>query len=165
MKHNKIHIDLSGRKLYLLDDNNNVIKIFPIIFGRNSHLGNKEREGDQCTPRGEFYICTRNEESKFKLFLGISYPTKDDAKRGYNKGLIGMEQMHDIIHANEKRIRPPWNTPLGGEIGIHGGGIDRDGTRGCIGMRDEDVIELGEYVGIGDVVMIGYGERMPDAGG
>ena len=72
--------------------------------------------------------------------------------------------MHDIIHANEKRIRPPWNTPLGGEIGIHGGGINRDGTRGCIGMRDEDVIELGEYVGIGDVVVIEYGKQNIDNG-
>ncbi|MCD4784080.1 MAG: L,D-transpeptidase [Candidatus Eremiobacteraeota bacterium] len=154
MKKHKIYIDLSNKKFYLLDNNDDVILSFPIIYGRNSHLGNKEKEGDQRTPRGEFYICSRNEKSKFKLFLGISYPTEEDAKRGYDNGLINKKQRDEIINAHKHRKRPPWNTSLGGEIGIHGGGIDRDGTRGCIAMRNEDVMKLGEYVDVGDVVIM-----------
>jgi len=119
---------------------------FPIICGRNSFEGTKMREGDQRTPRGEYYICYINDKSKFTLFFGLSYPNKEDAQRGLEANLIDEKDFGRISSAIDKKERPPWNTPLGGEVGIHGGGIDRDGTRGCIALKDEDVLILGKYI-------------------
>lgn len=124
-------------------------KTYPVITGRNSHLGTKEREGDQRTPRGDYYICTINEQSQFTLFFGISYPDVKDALWGFENEIITQEQKEKILRASALKERPPWDTPLGGEVGIHGGGIDRDGTRGCIGMRDEDVLDLKQFIKTG----------------
>jgi len=117
-------------------------------------MGTKEREGDQRTPSGKYYVCAINEESRFKLFFGISYPGNIDAENAFKKGIINKEHRVSIFKSISEKRRPPWDTPMGGEIGIHGGGIDRDGTRGCIGMKNGDILELGKYVEMGTVVEI-----------
>ncbi len=159
---NKLIIDITKKELHVVSvnnqspDNKGIIKTYPIIAGRNSHLGTKEREGDQRTPRGDYYICTINEQSQFTLFFGISYPDINDALRGFESGLLSQVQRDEILEAVSGKERPPWNTPLGGEVGIHGGGIDRDGTRGCIGMYDADVLDLKNYVQLGTEVQLVY---------
>lgn len=154
MNVHSIRISLSKYELYILDSNDFEITRFPIIIGRNSHLGPKETEGDQRTPRGEYYICNVNHKSQFTLFFGISYPAPVDAKKALEEGRIRKETFDEIIKAHDEGRRPPWDTVLGGEVGIHGGGIDRDGTRGCIGMRDEDCLELEKYIAVGTPVEI-----------
>ena len=157
---NKLIIDIAKKELYVVSehsenpDGRRIVKSYPIIAGRNSHLGSKKREGDQRTPRGDYYICTINEQSQFTLFFGISYPGVRDALWGFEKGMLSQVQKDEIQSAVTRKGRPPWNTPLGGEVGIHGGGIDRDGTRGCIGMRDADVLDLKKYVQLGMEVHI-----------
>lgn len=111
----------------------------------SSPIGDKNKEGDMRTPVGKYYICTRNERSRFTLFLGISYPNIEDAKRGLEKELIDEDEFEKIKSANERKVRPPWNTALGGEIGIHGGGNSHDWTWGCIALSDEDIITLWQY--------------------
>ena len=152
----RILVELRRRRLLVLDGEGGTGVEYPVICGRRSHEGSKEIEGDEKTPRGHYYICTINKKSEFTLFFGISYPGAEDARRGLERGLIGEQQYGDIVDAISKGKRPPWNTPLGGEVGIHGGGIDRDGTRGCIGMRDEDVMSLKRYVFSGMPVDIVY---------
>jgi hypothetical protein len=49
---------------------------------------------------------------------------------------------------------PPWNTPLGGAIGLHGGGTWRDWTLGCIALNDADIEIL--YL----LLQIGYPVRI-----
>lgn len=107
--------------------------------------GDKEREGDSKTPEGRYYICTRNDRSKYTLFLGLSYPNIEDAKRGLENGLIGQQTFEKIKKAIEKKKQPPWNTPLGGAVGIHGKGNSYDWTLGCIGLSDEDIKRIWEY--------------------
>jgi murein L,D-transpeptidase YafK len=150
-------VKLDRKELYVTDENREPVKRFPVIFGRNSHLGTKTGEGDQRTPRGKYYVCTINEKSKYTLFFGISYPGYEDASRGLREGYISSGDFERIVSSLESGLRPPWDTPLGGEIGIHGGGIDRDGTRGCIGMRDDDVLSLSPYVVMGTEVLIEWG--------
>ncbi len=117
-------------------------------------IGDKNKEGDMRTPVGKYYICTRNDKSKYTLFLGVSYPNIDDAKRGLDSGLIGEGDFKKIKEANDKKNQPPWNTPLGGEIGIHGGGNDEDWTWGCIALSDEDIKILWKYTKLGTRVEI-----------
>lgn len=104
-----------------------------------SPTGDKSKEGDGKTPVGQYYICTRNDKSRFTLFLGISYPNIEDAKKGLESGLINEDTFNRIKSANERKVQPPWKTPLGGEVGIHGSGNSSDWTWGCVALSDEDI--------------------------
>lgn len=119
-----------------------------------SPKGAKVREGDGRVPEGEYYICTKNEQSKFTLFLGLSYPNAEDAVRGLRDGLITQEQHDRIVEAISNRLRPDWETDLGGKIGIHGKGSAFDWTAGCVALDDEDIKDLWKYVEKGDRVLI-----------
>jgi hypothetical protein len=91
-------------------------------------------------------VCTKNSTSKFHRFLGLSYPQPDDAERGLKEGLINKKQRDQIVNAHKTKAQPSWNTPLGGAVGIHGGGkfyevgsalLGYDWTLGCIALMDE----------------------------
>jgi murein L,D-transpeptidase YafK len=105
--------------------------------------GHKEREGDGRTPEGDYWICTRNGKSRFHLFLGIAYPGERDARAGRKRGEIDDETYARVAKVKRPQ-QPPWKTPLGGEVGIHGrGGAERgDWTAGCIAIEDAEVDEL-----------------------
>ena len=112
-------------------------------------IGHKRVEGDGRTPVGQYRVCTRNDRSKYTLFLGLSYPGTSDAQTALLRGDITRAQLQSIMDAHDAGNRPPWDTPLGGEIGIHGGGIVQgsglaDSTMGCIALMDEDIYILWE---------------------
>ena len=140
------------RELFLYNGDK-LLKAYRVNLGTNP-VDDKRREGDGCTPEGEFYICTKNDQSRYHLFLGISYPDAEDAERGRKTGLISETEYRQIIEAVENRRRPPWNTRLGGEIGIHGSGADTDWTRGCIALSNNDIEELYMLVDLGTPVKI-----------
>ncbi|WP_027623086.1 hypothetical protein [Clostridium lundense] len=62
--------------------------------------------------------------------MGISYPNIEDGKTGLKNGSIDNNIYNQIKKAIEKKSLPPWNTPLGGAVGIHGGGAKYDWTYG-----------------------------------
>ena len=122
--------------------------------------GHKQTEGDGRTPEGEYSICTRNEQSRYTLFLGLSYPGPGDAQAAFARSEISEAQRQSILNAHAAGTRPPWDTKLGGEIGIHGGGIAQgdglaDSTVGCIALLDDDIRRLWELAPLGTVVLIG----------
>lgn len=148
----KIKVYKADRRLELFGDEK-LIGRFKIALG-SKPIGDKEKEGDRKTPEGEYYVCTRNDKSRFTLSLGLSYPNINDAKRGLDKGLIDNSIFNDISKAINSKKRPPWNTPLGGEIMIHGAGNSKDWTWGCIALSDEDIRILWDYVPIGTSIII-----------
>lgn len=117
---------------------------FRIGLGR-SPWEDKEKEGDNRTPVGKYYICSRNSATKYTYFMGLSYPSVKDAEKGIEKGLINKDTYNRIKSAVESGQQPPWNTPLGGAVGIHGGGNKYDWTYGCIAMTNEDINILKQY--------------------
>jgi murein L,D-transpeptidase YafK len=149
----KIHISKAARRLELLSDGV-VVKTYPIVLGPND-AGDKEVEGDGRTPEGEFYVCNRNPDSRYHRALGLSYPSYDDAERGLDTGVITKREYTAINSALDRMARPPWNTALGGEIMIHGGGTTRDWTLGCVALDDTDAEELYNAVPLGTPVVIG----------
>ncbi len=144
-------VEKRGRRLTVYDGDRPV-KRYRVAIGRGR--GDKTREGDLCTPEGEFYVTHHNPGSSFHLSMGLSYPSIEDARRGLRDGLIRREQYDAIVAAIRAGKRPPWNTRLGGEIMIHGGGADRSGTAGCIALSNEDVEELYEAIPDGTTVKI-----------
>lgn len=117
---------------------------FKIGLGRDP-WADKEKEGDNRTPEGTYYICTRTSETKYSYYMGLSYPGIKDAQRGLEKGLINQDTYNRIKKAIDAKQQPPWNTPLGGAVGIHGGGTKDNWTYGCIAMSNEDINILKQY--------------------
>ena len=128
------------KRILELWDGDILYDTYPIGLGKNP-VGAKKKEGDGRTPEGEYYICTRNSKSKFYLSLGISYPNKEDGKKALETGLIDQKTYDKIADAINRKIAPPWNTPLGGEIMIHGHGSHSDWTAGCVAV-DNDIMDI-----------------------
>jgi hypothetical protein len=129
------------------------VKTYRIALGARP-VGDKVREGDKRTPEGAFYVCVKNDGSKYTRSLGLSYPNTEDAERGVTDGLISKREQRAINDAIRHFRRPPYNTKLGGEIAIHGGGTGHDWTAGCIALSDADALELYPRVALGTPVEI-----------
>ncbi len=134
-------------------DGDKVVITYPVVLGF-APTGDKLAEGDGRTPEGEFFIFTKNPESRFHLSLGLSYPSTDDARRGLADGLISKAEHDAIVAAIKNKEMPPQKTALGGEIFIHGGGVASDWTWGCMAMKNEDIEELFSVLPVGTKVTI-----------
>lgn len=148
----RILVEKSRRTLTVFS-NERPVKTYRIALGRKAS-GDKDREGDLRTPEGDFYVCAKNESSKFHRALGLSYPNNEDADRGLAAGLISKREQRAIVDAVRHYRRPPWNTRLGGEIMIHGGGVGSDWTTGCIALSNADIEELFGRVPMGTPVEV-----------
>ncbi len=140
-------------RLLQIYNNEQLIKTYKVALGF-APKEDKEIEGDGKMPEGEFYIFTKNENSKFYLSLGISYPNIEDAKRGLEKEIITPKEYDAIVEAIRQNKMPPQKTKLGGEIYIHGNGSSSDWTHGCIALKDEEIKEIFDEIPIGTKVKI-----------
>ena len=148
----RLVVTKSERKLEIFDGDK-LLKTYKIVLGFTPE-GDKAQEGDGKTPLGEFYVFTKNDQSKFYLSLGLSYPSIDDAARGLRENLISIDEHDAIVKAVNEGKMPPQNTRLGGEIYIHGGGTAKDWTWGCMALENEEMKELFEAVPVGARITI-----------
>ncbi len=148
----RLLIRKKARRLQIFDGET-LLKTYKIVLGF-APAGNKEIEGDGRTPEGEFYVCARNPQSKFHLSLNLSYPNCAAAERGRREKLISAEEYELILAAHREKSRPPQKTRLGGEIYIHGGGIENDWTEGCVALENREMSELFEAIPVGAPVRI-----------
>ncbi len=135
----RIHKGL--RELRLLGPDGAVAMKAPVALGWEP-LGPKDREGDGKTPEGVYTLCLIKEAGRHGQSLGLSYPGVPDADAALAEGRIDRPTHEAILAAHRQGSRPPWGSPLGGEIYIHGGGIDGDWTQGCIALGEEDMARL-----------------------
>jgi murein L,D-transpeptidase YafK len=98
----------------------------------------------------------KNEKSSFYLSLGLNYPNEEDAERGLRDGLITKAVAASIVRANKAGRCPAWNTALGGEIFIHGGGTASDWTFGCVALENPEIKELFDTIPNGTPVRIAH---------
>ena len=148
----KIVVSKSARQLSLYSDGR-VVRTYRIALGTNP-VDDKIKQGDRATPEGDFYVCVKNARSNFYLSLGLSYPNIEDAERGLRDKLITRKERDAIVRAIQNKRRPPWDTALGGEIFIHGGGTEGDWTWGCVALANPDIKELFDAVPMGTSVKI-----------
>ncbi|GAK82626.1 uncharacterized protein conserved in bacteria [Vibrio ponticus] len=136
---NKVTVDKSKRRLYLLD-NDKVVREFRIALGKRP-LGHKRYEGDQRTPEGVYKLEYVMEDSQFYRSIHISYPNEQD-----------------LAKASRLNLNP------GGNIKIHGqkNGESRpskfvqsfDWTDGCIALSNEEMDEFLSLVKVGTPIEI-----------
>jgi murein L,D-transpeptidase YafK len=144
---------LKAKRQLILYADGKVVRTYRVGIGPNP-VGTKLQEGDGRTPEGQYYVCAKNPKSNYYLSLGLSYPNEIDAERGLKAGLIDKTQYSQIVAAIRRVARPPWDTNLGGEIFIHGGGSSSDWTLGCVALENPDIQELYDIVPAGTPVTI-----------
>lgn len=143
-----ILIEKKRRWLTLLDDTGKPVFSCRIALGFSPD-GPKRLEGDGKTPEGDYFVCLKK-QGKYGPSLGVSYPNMQDAQAA----CASAELLACIEERIRQRQRPPWGSPLGGEIYIHGGGIQGNWTAGCIALRDEDAGSLYALVPPGTAIRI-----------
>lgn len=152
LKAPKIVIKKGEKKLFLYSEEK-LLKTYPVKLGLDP-VGDKARRGDMRTPEGSYYICIKNPRSKYHLSLGLSYPGIEDAQRGLTQKLISKKDHDRIVEKIGQKAIPPWDTPLGGEIFIHGGADTWEWTYGCVALRNRDIEELFRAIPVGAEVVI-----------
>lgn len=141
------------KRILQVFDEKVLVKTYKVVLGFDP-VADKESEGDGRTPEGEFYVFTKNPESKFHLSLGVSYPGLEDAERGLEANLITHAEYDEIVAAIAEKRMPLQKTGLGGEIYIHGGGTENDWTDGCIALNNDEMTELFNAIPVGAKVTI-----------
>ena len=152
LKEPRLVITKSKRTLEVFDGDKSV-KSYKMVLGFDPKA-DKVTEGDGRTPEGDFYVFTKNPESRFHLSLGVSYPGKEDAERGLQQGLISQAEHDEILAAIAEQRMPLQKTKLGGEIYIHGGGTASDWTDGCVALDNDQMTELFDAIPVGAKVTI-----------
>lgn len=135
--HGQNHIIVSKKDfmLYVISSNGDSLYSAPVCVGSN--YGNKTKKGDKKTPEGRFVISKIHNSSKWV----------HDFKDGFGKrkGAYGPFFI---------RLKTP---PFRG-IGIHGTCFPESiGTRnseGCIRLKNEDIINLRNYIRVGNICII-----------
>lgn len=114
-----------------------VMETYPVGLGFNT-IGDKLYSGDRATPEGRYQVVSKLPNSKYYRALRINYPNADDQKR--------------FAEAKRKKLIPA-NARIGGLIEIHGGGKDSV-TLGCIGLNNDEMLELFNRIDVGTPVVI-----------
>lgn len=143
-----------------------LLKSYAVALGAQPQ-GHKQTRGDNRTPEGRFFICTRNaKNSAFHIFLGLSYPALPDAERAAKSKKISPREFALIRSRLASRGAPLWQTRLGGWVGIHGGSDGAfakkrakqrgtsDWTAGCIALTDREIEEIYAATKIGAPVVV-----------
>ncbi len=160
-----------GSEVWLLvDTNRSTLSIFEgdeiletysnISVGRRGTTNDKITR-DEKTPLGEYHVVRIADSKTFRRFIGLDYPTLDQAERALKKGTIDLSQYAAIRRAFRENRTPPQNTPLGGYIGIHGIGAGDpqvhgrfNWTNGCVAITNEQVDNLQSRIAMGTKVVI-----------
>lgn len=153
-------VETNHRLLRVMEGQNEKEVFTNVAIGRKGSGTDKMRNDDK-TPLGEYRIGWVNENSRFRRFFGLTYPNLDNAKRAYRSGLISEHTLRSIMRANLDEEVPPQDTPLGGQIGIHGLGSGNrqiheefNWTHGCIAMTNDQIDRLGQWIKKGTLVVI-----------
>jgi murein L,D-transpeptidase YafK len=164
--HGSAHAGNSLAELWILvDTGEHTLSVFrgeqvlhrfdDVAIGRGGASADRER-GDGSTPLGTFHIDRIHASSRFLLFFGIDFPRPEHARRAFDAGRIDAEDYERILAAYEANRPPPQDTPLGGQLGIHGlGPSDQrvheafNWTQGCIALTNAQIKRLSRWIHLG----------------
>ena len=116
-------IDKLSYTLFLMDGGT-VVRTLPIALGANPT--NRKLHLDRAsTPEGLYQITGRQPRAQFYRAFDIDYPNAVDRER--------------YALCEELGLLPYPSPNIGGEIQIHGEGIDGNWTWGCVALRNRDI--------------------------
>lgn len=156
----RITIHIPTQKLELFNDSGTLLRSYEISTGSN---GVGEESGSYCTPRGRHvirakigagqplnsvFVRRRLTGEIYTPELGETHPGRDwiltrilwlsGCEPGYNRlGSCDTMRRYIYIHGT------PDSTPLG-----------RPGSKGCVRIRNADLLELFDFVPVGTIVNV-----------
>lgn len=135
--HPMIKVDKANYTLSVVSEGA-TLKRFPIAMGSRP-MRRKFEQDRASTPEGRYVIYGCQPKATFHRAYDMDYPRPVDRAR------------HDVLGSQ---------MPIGGEIQIHGDGIDGNWTWGCMALRNEDMDELFRHpeIGAGTPLWIAGGE-------
>jgi hypothetical protein len=143
-----------------LFDGDTLIKRYEAGFGRSPVSGRIGKDL-ASTPHGEYRIIKKEIRKDViahgSRFLLLDYPNAGDAQRALETGLLSRDDYNNIVAADREDRMPPWDTSLGGPLGIQGNFFffrERHFTDGSVAIGNADINELFEYVKVGTPVII-----------
>jgi murein L,D-transpeptidase YafK len=155
-----LRVDTYAASLSVMDGDRAVATFDDISVGRGG-VSMERRLGDDRTPLGEFRIVKVRERSQFHRFFLIDYPNEQRARAALDKGEIDEATFRAIRRATRAGRLPPQNTPLGGNLGIHGLGRGDprfhevfNWTNGCIALTNNQINQLTPWIRVGTRVVI-----------
>ena len=150
-----ILVDTKRHTLSVFRDEKLVDRFHNIAIGRGGFTADRMR-GDGTTPLGTFQIDRIRPSSRFVTFFRIDFPRPEHAQRAFDAGRIDSRDYRRILAAFERDRSPPQDTPLGGQLGIHGLGAAHervhgalDWTQGCIALTNTQIKRLSRWVHLG----------------
>ncbi len=153
-------IETGAATVKVMQDESEIARFENISVGRGGtaelHLLN-----DDTTPLGTYRVTSVDATSRYRLFIGLNYPTVEQAELALARRIIDGEHFRRIVEAHRRGETPPMSTPLGGAIGIHGIGNGSlevhesfNWTHGCVALDNRQIDALAAYVRIGTRVVI-----------
>lgn len=135
--HPMIKVDKANYTLSVVSEGV-TLKRFPIAMG-SKPMRRKFEQDRASTPEGRYVIYASQPKATFHRAYDMDYPRQVDRAR------------HDVLGSR---------APIGGEIQIHGDGLDGNWTWGCMALRNEDMDELFRHpeIGAGTELWIAGGE-------
>lgn len=154
-------VDTRGLTLTVFSAGNRILARFHNIAIGSGGAAEMHHRGDDTTPRGMFHVAWVDRHSRFTTFYGLDYPSARIARRAYSEGTISQAEYDAIIQALRQHRTPPQNTPLGGQLGIHGLGGGNPSvqqavnwTDGCVALTNRDIRLLSRWMHVGTRVVI-----------
>jgi murein L,D-transpeptidase YafK len=137
----QVVVNKSARKMQLLKAGQ-VVREYRINLGDNPY-GHKQRQGDERTPEGDYYLDYRNPRSLYHKSIHISYPNAEDkaAARALGVDPGGLIMIHGRPnYIDSPRILAEYD--------------NRDWTNGCIAVKNHEMDEIWTAVRDGTPIRI-----------
>jgi murein L,D-transpeptidase YafK len=155
-----LSIDTESLTLQVMDAKREILRIERISIGQGGAARDRVL-GDGKTPTGQFRVAWLNPQSRFHFFIGLDYPRREHIERAHQLGHIDQATRERLLASIYDSKKVAQNTPLGGQIGIHGLGKANprlheiaNWTEGCIAVTNEQIDQIRRHVKIGTPVLI-----------
>jgi murein L,D-transpeptidase YafK len=156
-----ILVDTRALTLTVFSAENHTLARFANIAIGSGGVAEAHHQGDASTPLGTFHVSWIDRHSRFDTFYGLDYPSAPIARRAYAEGTISQAELDAILQALRHHRTPPQNTPLGGQLGIHGLGHGNPSvqqavnwTNGCVALTNRQIRRLSRWIHLGSRVVI-----------
>jgi murein L,D-transpeptidase YafK len=156
-----ILVDTHALTLTVFSAENHALARFSNIAIGSGGVAEAHHQGDATTPLGTFHVTWIDRRSRFDTFYGLDYPSAPVARRAYAEGSISQAERDAILQALRHHRTPPQNTPLGGQLGIHGLGRGNpdvqqavNWTAGCVALTNRQIRRLARWIHLGSRVVI-----------
>lgn len=123
IKYPYLMVDKLSYTMFLMDDGE-VVRRFPIALGQNP-TNRKLHQDRASTPEGLYRITNLQPRATYYRAYDLNYPNRADQARYSLYARLG--------------LLPRPQPGIGGEIQIHGDGIEENWTWGCIALRNSDM--------------------------